>query len=79
MIASDELAQRFAYHPPRDADTVTAHERVREWTGQLAAGLNAVLPDGREKSLAITSLEETMMWANAAISRNGGPARVPLP
>lgn len=29
-------------------------------------------PDSREKSLAMTKLEECSMWANASIARNGG-------
>jgi hypothetical protein len=27
------------------------------------------LPEGREKALAVTHLEEVMMWSNAAIAR----------
>jgi hypothetical protein len=29
-----------------------------------------MLPDGREKALAFTHLEEVTMWANAAIARD---------
>lgn len=36
----------------------------------LAYVINATCPDGREKSLAMTKLEEAAMWANAAIARN---------
>lgn len=28
------------------------------------------LPDGREKALAITKLEECSMWSKAAVARN---------
>ena len=35
----------------------------------LAHVLNELVPDSREKSLAITHLEEVMMWSNAAIAR----------
>lgn len=28
-------------------------------------------PDSRERSLALTKIEEAVMWANAAIARNG--------
>jgi hypothetical protein len=31
--------------------------------------LNELVPDSREKSLAITHLEEAVMWANAGIAR----------
>jgi hypothetical protein len=43
---------------------------IRDLGRQLAAGINEKCPDSREKSLAITHLEETVMWANAAIARN---------
>lgn len=63
---SADLAHRFAYHPPATED---AHGRVRQRCHKLADTLNDQLPDGREKSLAITHLEETMFWANAALAR----------
>lgn len=68
-----ELGHRFDYHPPQDEDTVGAHEAVRDGCSALAADFNGRLPECREKSLAITKLEEAMMWANAAIARSGGP------
>jgi len=34
--------------------------------------LNEIIPDGREKSLAITHLEEVMFWSNAGLARSGG-------
>lgn len=66
---SAELAHRFNYHPPRTPDVAHAHESVREQCTQLAAFLNSALPDGREKALAITKIEEAMFWANASIAR----------
>jgi hypothetical protein len=73
MMDPDELAHRFAYHPPATSDTVAAHETVRRETGDLSALLNELLPDSREKALAMTRLEEVMMWSNVAIAR--GSAR----
>lgn len=65
----EDIENRFAYHPPRTTDKVRAHENVRGLCWDLAAALNELLPDGREKALAITHLEEVMMWSNAAIAR----------
>lgn len=74
MIDPDQLAHRFAYHPPADADTAELHATVRREAGDFASLLNQLLPDGREKALAFTALEESMMWANAAIARHVPPA-----
>ena len=38
----------------------------------LALTIEGMCPDSREKSLAMTRLEEAAMWANAAIMRDGG-------
>ena len=35
----------------------------------LAHHFNDVLPDGREKAVALTKIEEAMFWANASIAR----------
>lgn len=64
-----ELDRRFDYHPPRDDQARLAHESVRAGCKALAQFLDAKLPDGREKALAITHLEDAMMWANAAVAR----------
>ena len=64
-----DLAHRFAYHRP-GPDKVAAHEAVRARCLELAEFLNANVPDGREKALAITHLEDTMMWSNASIARH---------
>jgi hypothetical protein len=65
---NEELMQRHAHHAPSDDKTVDAHEWVRNATGRLAVALNERLPEGREKSIALTHLQEVMMFANAAIA-----------
>jgi len=64
-----DLTNRFAYHKPSEAKAET-HARVREGCLTLADWLNQVLPESREKSLAVTHLEEVMLWANAALARH---------
>lgn len=66
-----DIEHRFAYHPPRDEETKNLHEGVRAVCGAAARDFEEGLPAGREKSLAITKLEEAMFWANAAIARAG--------
>lgn len=69
---NEEIAHRFAYHPPRNEAAVKAHERVRELLGDVAQELDALLPADRprEKALVQTKLEEAMFDANAAIARS---------
>lgn len=42
---------------------------IRECSYDFALVVTNLCPDGREKALALTKIEEAMMWANAAISR----------
>ena len=37
---------------------------------ELAYLIDGICPNSREKSLAMTKLEESVMWANASIARN---------
>lgn len=69
MIGQEDLEVRFNYHPPRDAETAEIHGMLRDSCLVLAGIVDRFVPDGREKSLAITKIEEAMMWANAAIAR----------
>ena len=69
-MAPEDIENRFKYHPPLTPEIGRQHDRIRTYLGQMATELNETLPESREKSLAITHLEETMMWANAAIARN---------
>ena len=63
-----DLEHRFKHHPPI-GDKVQRHEAVRGNCMALAFTLVEMAPAGRELSLALTKLEEAMMWANAAIAR----------
>lgn len=64
-----ELGSRFAYHPPR-ASQPARYELIRGQALHLAALIDRQCPESREKSLAITRIEEAVMWANAAIARH---------
>jgi hypothetical protein len=69
-IDYDELALRFTAHSVDD-DAVTCLDAVRAAMRTAALRVLQVVPDGRERALALTKLEETMFWANAGIAREG--------
>lgn len=64
-----QIEKCFTYHPPK-AGQPEKYTALRNQAKDLALSLDALCPDSREKSLALTKLEESMMWANAAIARN---------
>jgi hypothetical protein len=66
---SKDLENRFTYHAPK-GDQATRYEQIRDAGHDLAGIIDQRCPDSREKSLAITHLEQAVMWANAAIARN---------
>ena len=68
-LTDEELKRRFEYHAPNEA-TKELHQSIRRLTMSTAQHLNLVLPEGREKALAFTALEEMQMWCHAAIARN---------
>lgn len=67
----DDIVNRFRFHAPKSDDISAAHVRISTACMDLSLELNAMIPDGREKSLVLTHLEEAAFWANAAIARHG--------
>ena len=64
-----DLTKRFTYHPPKPGQP-ELYRDIRDHARSLATLIDLSQPDSREKSLAITALEEAVMWANAGIARN---------
>lgn len=69
-MTPEDIDNRFAFHAATTEEKRDAHTSVRQNCRALADFLNEKLPEGREKSLAITHLEEAMFWGNAALARN---------
>lgn len=66
---ADQIDKAFTYHPPK-GDEAARYGSIREQARSLALNLANTCPPSRELSLALTKLEEVVMWANAAIARN---------
>lgn len=69
MAIKADLVNRFSFHPADTEEKRNAHASVRTNCLTIAKFLDEELPDGREKALALTNLEQVMFWANAAIAR----------
>lgn len=67
-MTNEEIVNRFSYHPPT-ADARERHDAVRNYLIGAGKTLEHLVPDGREKALVFTKLEEVMFWANAGIAR----------
>jgi len=68
-MATSDLENRFTYHPPSNTQAET-YEALQAIALNYARTIDQQCPDSREKSLALTHLEQAVMWANAAIARN---------
>ena len=69
MIDLEDLKNRFTYHEPWPND-VDKFETIRRIALSYATVINELVPDGAEKTLSVTKLEEVVFWANAGIARN---------
>jgi hypothetical protein len=67
-VSNEEIANRHAHHAPKEKSTIETHAKVRNLVTLLAQELNEIVPEGREKALMLTKLDEARMWANAAVA-----------
>ena len=63
------LDNNFTYHSPH-GNQAERYAYLRDAAKTLAARILYNTPESREQSLALTKLEEAVMWANASIARN---------
>lgn len=62
-----DIEKRFTYHSPKGREH--RFQTLRDNAKSLAYEIKKQCPDSRERSLALTKLEEVVMWANASIAR----------
>ena len=65
----EDIEKRFTYHKPTE-EKVKVYPLLRDKAKELAYLIEENVPNSREKSCALTKLEEVVMWANAGIARN---------
>jgi len=68
-MAPFDIENNFTYHPPQPGQP-EIYQSIRDKAKELAILIVDECPDSRERSLAMTNLEQSVMWANAAIARN---------
>jgi hypothetical protein len=64
-----DIENNFKYHAPKEGQPAK-YSLIRTKAKEFAELIQKEVPESREKSLAMTKLEEAVMWANAGIARN---------
>lgn len=64
-----DIVNRFTHHPPAE-NQLPRYQTLRDHGRVLAEAIAQYTPTSREQALALTHLEQAVMWANAAIARN---------
>ena len=65
----ESIDSLFTYHAPH-GNQPQMYQELRGKAREFAHMINEMVPDSREKSLALTKLQETIMWANSGIAVN---------
>jgi hypothetical protein len=69
MESQEELTNRFTYHPPTN-EQVEKYQAIRKVGHLMASMITEFCPDSRELAIALTKIDEAVMWSNASIARN---------
>lgn len=64
-----QIESAFTYHAPKEGQPLI-YVTLREKAKELAYLIDELVPVSREKSLALTKLEECTFWSNAGVARN---------
>ena len=67
-MVDETIERNFTYHKP-EGDRIGRYEEIRAKAKGLAYLIDGLCLPSRERSLAMTKLEEAVMWANASIAR----------
>lgn len=78
FVSSDEIEDRFGGVVTTQNDNDRANWRItyEDRYSELARRINDTIEDSREKSLALTALEESHMWLGKALYKENSSERV---
>lgn len=65
----EHLDNIFTHHPPK-SHQAERYPLIRNSGKHMAELICRLAPPSREREIALTKLEECIMWANASIARN---------
>jgi hypothetical protein len=68
-MTNEQIQNTFTHHKPF-GDQPQRYEQIRADAKVLALTIQECCPESREKSLALTNLQQAVMWANASIAIN---------
>ena len=68
-MAVEDLAYRFKHHE-MSGEAAQKSRKLRDDIFGIADTIDIYCSDSREKSLALTKLEECLFWCNADLARN---------
>lgn len=71
-MTTDQIDNIFTYHAPFGTQQ-TRYVAIRDKAKELALLVNESCPESREKSLALTNLQQSVQMANASIAINERP------
>lgn len=70
MTPYEQLVHNTTNHPPVSDDVIGSFEELRYAARFFGEKIIVECPPSREASLAMTNLEQSLMWAVAAVARN---------
>lgn len=68
-MGATDLDNIFTYHAPKEGQ-LERYVELRELAKAFAKGVQRLTPPSREQSVALTNIQQAVMWANAAIAIN---------
>ena len=67
-LLMERIENDFTHHAP-NGEQAEKYSRMRQTAKGLARLVVELCPESRERSTALTKLEECVFWANASIAR----------